>query len=60
METTANTNAIEKEFNKICQKTVREWRKIEISKHSINCHESNFDKELERINSLQERSSISL
>lgn len=50
----------EKEPNNIPQHTVREWRRIEIAEKNINYQESNFDRELERISSLQERNSLSL
>ena len=33
--------------------TARDWRRIEIGSRKIDCHHSNFDKELLRIGSLQ-------
>lgn len=38
----------------------KEWRKVQINSQKIETQPSNFDKELERINFLQERTSVCL
>lgn len=40
--------------------SVRDWRRIEIGLKRIDYQTSNFDKEIERIGTLQERNSLYL
>lgn len=39
----------------------KEWRRVQFNKEKeVICQDSNFDKELDRVNSLQEKNALSL
>lgn len=40
--------------------SVKNWRRVEFKEQKLEYHHSNFDKELDRISSLQERNSMCL